>query len=70
MPEGALTSASSLRCLPHKAASRNNLDEQESNAVLDDSGLDLDELVPGGTIWSILSESGVNLNTCGRANSI
>ena len=50
MPEGALTSASSLRRLPHKAASRNNLDEQESNAVLDDSGLDLDEPVSGGTI--------------------
>ena len=50
MPEGGLTSASSLRCLPHKTAGRNNLDEQESNAVLDDSGLDLDEPVPGGTI--------------------
>ena len=69
MPEGALTSASSLRRLPLKAASRNNLDE-ESNAVLDDSGLDLDEPVPGGTIWSILSESGVSPNTCGRASSI
>ena len=29
-----------------------------SNAVLDLSGLDLDEPLPGGTIWSILSESG------------
>ena len=38
-------------------------------AVLDDSGLDLDEPVPGGTILSILSESGVNPNTFGRANS-
>ena len=46
------------------------LDEQESNTVLDDSGLDLQEPVPGGTIGSILSESGVNTNTCGRANSI
>ena len=70
MPEGGLRSANSLRCLPHKTASRNNLDEQESNAVLDDSGLDLDEPVPGGTIWSIFSESGVNLNTGGQANSI
>ena len=70
MPEGGLTSASSLRCLPHKTAGRNNLDAQESNAVLDDSGLNLDEPVPGGTIWSNLSESGVNSNTCGRANSI
>ena len=70
MPEGGLTSASSLRCLPHKTAGRNNLDAQESNAVLDDSGLDLDEPVPGGTIWSNLSESGVNSNTYGRANSI
>jgi len=43
MPEGGLTSASSLCCLPHKMASRNNLAEQESNAVLD-------EQVPGGTI--------------------
>ena len=43
MPEGGLTSANSLRCLPHKMDSRNNLDEQESNAVLD-------EPVPGGTI--------------------
>ena len=34
------------------------------------SGLDLDEPVPGGTILSILRESGVNPNTCGRANSI
>ena len=49
---------------------RNNLDEQESNAVLDVSGLDLDEPVPGGTVWSIRSESGVNPNTSGRANSI
>ena len=32
--------------------------------------LDLDEPVPGRTILSILSESGVNPNTCGRANSI
>ena len=70
MPEGGLTSANSLRCLLHKAAGRNNLDEQEDNAVLDDSGLDLDEPVPGGTVWSILSESGVSPNTCGRANSI
>ena len=70
MPEGGLTSASSLRCLPHKTAGRNHLDEQESNAVLDDSGLDLDEPVPGGTIWSILSKSGENPSTCGRANSI
>ena len=70
MPEGGLTSASSLRCLPHKTAGRSNLDEQESNAVLDDSGLDLDEVVPVGTIRSILSESRVNPSTCGRANSI
>ena len=70
MPEGGLTCASSLRCLPHKTASKNTLDEHESNAVLDDSGLDLEEPVTGGTIWSILSESGVNTNTCGRANSI
>ena len=70
MPEDSLTSASSLRCLLHKKAGRNNLDEQESNTVLDDSGLDLDEPVPFGTIWSILSESGVNPNTCGRENSI
>ena len=55
MPEGGLTSASSLRCLPDKTAGRNNLNEQESNAVLDDSGLDLDEPVPGGTILSIRS---------------
>ena len=46
------------------------LDEWESNAILDYYGLDLDEPVPGGTILSILSESGVNPNTCGRANSI
>ena len=65
MPEGGLTFAYSLRCLPHKTAGRNNLDEQESNAVLDDSELDLDEPVPSGTIWSILSEPGVNPNTCG-----
>ena len=32
--------------------------------------LDLDESVPRGTIKSILSESAVNPNTCGRANSI
>ena len=57
MPEGGLTSASSLRCLPHKTTGRTNLDEQESNAVLDDSGLDLDEPVPARTILSILSES-------------
>ena len=44
--------------------------EEESIAVLDDSGLNLDETVRGGTILSILSESGVNPNTCGRANSI
>ena len=69
MPEGGLTSASSLRYLPDKTAGRSNLNEWESNAVLDDSGLDLDEPVPGGTILSILSESGVNPNTCGRANS-
>ena len=25
LPEGGLTSASSLRCLPHKSAGRNNL---------------------------------------------
>ena len=31
--------------------------------------LDLDEPVPGGTIMSILSESGVNPSTWGRANS-
>ena len=68
MPEKGLTSASSLRCLPDKTAERSNLNEQESSAVLDDSGLDLDEPVPGGTILSILSEAGVN--TCGRANSI
>ena len=70
MPEGDLTSASSSRCLPDKTAGRSNLNEQESNAVLDDSGLDLDEPVPDGTILSILSEFGVNPNTCGRANSI
>ena len=70
MPEGGLTYASTLRCLPHKTAGKNTLDEHESNAVLDDSGLDLEEPVTGGTIWSILSESGVNTNTCGRANSI
>ena len=70
MPEGDLTSASSSRYLPDKTAGRNNLNEQESNAVLDDSGLDLDEPVPDGTILSILIESGVNPNTCGRANSI
>ena len=70
MPEGNLTSGSSSRYLPDKTASKNNLNEQESNAVLDDSGLDLDEPVPGGTILSILSESAVNPNTCGRANSI
>ena len=70
MPEGGLISAGSLRYLPDKTAGRNNLKEQESNAVLDDSGLDLDEPVPGGTILSILGESGVNPNTCGRANSI
>ena len=46
MPEGGLRSASSSRCLPHKTAGRNNLDEQENNAVLDDSGLDLDDPVP------------------------
>ena len=79
MPEGDLTSASSSRYLPDKTAGRNNLNEQESNAVLDDSGLDLDEPVPDGTILSILSESGVNFvsrnkklriqiypDTCGR----
>ena len=44
MPEGGLTSANSLRCLPHKTAGRNNL-EQESNAVLDYSGLDLKKFV-------------------------
>ena len=70
MPEGGLTSASSLHYLPDKTAGRNNLNEYESNAVLDDSGSDLDEPIPGGTILSILSESGVNTNTCGRANSI
>ena len=70
MPKGGLTSASSLRYLPYKTADRNNLNESESNAVFDDSGLDLDEPVPGGTVLSILSESGVNRNTCGRANSI
>ena len=50
MPEGCLTSASSLRCLPDKTAGRNNVNEQESTAILDDSGLDLDEPVPAGTI--------------------
>ena len=70
MPEGGLTSASSLRYLPDKTAGRNNLNEQESIAVLKVSGLNLDEPVRGGTILSILSESGVNPNTCGRANSI
>ena len=70
MPEGNLTSASSSRYLPDKTPGRNKLNEQESNAILDDSGFDLDEPVPGGTILSILSESGVNPNTCGRANSI
>ena len=34
------------------------------------SRLNLDEPVRGGTILSILSESGVNQNTCGRANLI
>ena len=65
-----MTSASSLRYLPDKTAGRNNLNEYESNGVLDDSGLDLEEPVSGGTIVLILSESGVNPNTCGRANSI
>ena len=65
-----LTSASSLRYLQDKTTGRNNLNEKESNAVLDDSWLDLDKPVPGGTILPILSESGVNPNTCGRANSI
>ena len=51
MPESGLTSASCLRCLPDKTAGRNNLNEQESNAIPDDSGLDLDEPVPGGTIF-------------------
>ena len=55
MPEGGLTSASSLRYLPDKTAGRNNLNEEESNAVLDDSGLDLEEPVSGGTILLILS---------------
>ena len=54
MPEGNLTSASSSRYLPDKTAGRNNLNEKESNAVLDDSGLDQDEPVPGG---ANLSES-------------
>ena len=57
MPEGNLTSASSSRYLPDKTAGRNNLNKEESNAVLDDSVLDLDEPVTGGTILSILSES-------------
>ena len=70
MPEGDLTSASSSRYLPDKTAGRNNLNEQESNAILNDSGLDLGEPVSGGTILSILRDSGVNPNTCGRANSI
>ena len=70
MPEGDLTSASSSRYLPDKTTGRNNLNDQESNAVLDDSGLDLDEPAPGGTILSILSESGVNPNTGGRANTL
>ena len=48
MPEGGLTSASFLRYLLDKTAGRNNLNEWESNAVFDDSGLDLDEPVPGG----------------------
>ena len=58
MQEGGWTSASSWRCLRHKTGGRNNLDEQESNAVLDDSGVDLDEPAPDGTIsrW-IRSES-------------
>ena len=51
MPEGGLTSASSSHCLPDKTAGRDSyLNEQESNAVLGDSGSDLDEPVPGGTI--------------------
>ena len=70
MPEGGKTFESFIRYLPGKTAGRNNLNESERNAVLDDPGLDLDEPVPGGTILSILSESGVNPNTCGRANSI
>ena len=37
MPEGNLTSVSSSRYLPDKTAGRNNLNEWESNAVLDDS---------------------------------
>ena len=56
MPEGDLTSASSSRYIPDKTAGRNSLNEQESNAILDNSGLDLDEPVPGGTILSILNE--------------
>ena len=47
MPEGGLTSASSLRCLTDKTGGRNNFNEQESNAVHEHSRLDLDEPVPG-----------------------
>ncbi|XP_068757489.1 putative nuclease HARBI1 [Montipora capricornis] len=47
MPEGGLTSASSSHCLPDKTAGRDSyLNEQERNAVLGDSGSDLDEPVP------------------------
>ena len=54
MPEGGLTSASSSHCLPDKTAGRDSyLNEQERDAVLGDSGSDLDEPVPGGTILSI-----------------
>ena len=51
-------------------ARQNQLKRVGSIAVLKDSGLNLDEPVRGGAILSILSESRVNPNTCGRANSI
>ena len=52
MPQSGLTSASSLHCLLDKMAGRNNLNEQESNAVLEDSWLDPDSPVPGELIRS------------------
>ena len=61
MPEGGLTSAMSFRCLPDKTAGRNNSNEQESNAVLDDSGLDLDEPVSGGMAGELPDEQGLPL---------
>ena len=40
---------------------RNNSNEQESNAVLDDSGLDLDEPVSGGMAGEFPHEQGLPL---------